>query len=291
MANHTHRHSRRATNVSHTESEFDRLGLIPVEDDDDLVNLERVLEEGVLIDLENMGEDEDEFEDAHMHILDNELQTADADSFDDGPPMAPAVVVDVDMADLADMEQGDWDGDVHSVSTSSSFDHYNVPLRDTDIICSSGIYTKADHPGNVTMRRIIARNVVKWGKATKNQQQGLIVDIRTEIGLRGPHNPKFLFTGTADRDIVYCREASDKQAEKEIIDEILLHFNIIPTENDYIFGMGKPIYNWKGNMYYRNEYISQRIPMYKRPGANRAAIRKEVMAFVASRGGRFLYTF
>ena len=292
-----HHHSRTtAMNVvSHTESDFDELELSLQEFDEDM-EFERCL----LDYLEDvMSKDDMEMEpneDAFMHLF-----------FDDnGPlpsitPRTPDVVVVVDHFDALtdDMmmdeeeERGTWDdeGSVHSVSTSSSFDQYNVPLRDADIVCSSGIYTKANHPGNVRMKRIIAENVVKWGKATLKQQQALMLEICAEIRGGSQQHPKFLFTGMNHDDIIYCREASAKEVEKEINDELLLHFKVIPKEQDYIFGMGKPIYNWPGNVRYR-DYMSVRIPKYRRQDIiGKEVIIKEVKKHVAHQGGRFLYPF
>jgi hypothetical protein len=273
-------HSRTAMNVvSHTESEFAELELSLQEFDED-IELEHCL---LYLEHAMAREDEEQCEDAFMHLLDDDLLST----------TAPVGVVVSDLDVLVDMEERNWSlvvDDVRSVSTSSSFDQYDVPLRDTDIVCSSGIYTKEDHPGNIRMKRIISHNVVKWGKATSKQQQDLIVDICAEIG-RGSQNPKFLFTGLSIGEIIYCREASVNEVMKTISDELLLNFKIIPKEQDYIFGMGKPIYNWPGNVRYR-DYMSKRIPKYKRQDSiGKEVIIKEVKKHVAHQGGRFLYPF
>ena len=270
------RHSRTAANVvSRTESEFDLLELSPSVFEED-IELETCL-----VYLEHH---EEECEDA---LLMNLLLEADP------PSTTPAVVVvnHVDAA-LVDMEERKWGGvDVLSVGTTSSFEQYNVPLRDADIVCSRGIYTKADQAGNVRMRRIISEEyVVRWGKATLSEQLDLLVQIGTEIA-RGPQNPRFLFTGMREGDILYCREASVKEVENEIHDELLGHFKIVPNEQDYIFGKGKPIYTWPGNAHYR-DYMSKRIPKYRRQDSiGKEIIIKEVKKYVAHQGGRFLYPF
>jgi hypothetical protein len=229
------------------------------------------------------GDDERQRENALiMHLLLDEEE----------PPSIPKVVVVHDDDISIDTEERQWGGvDVLSVSTNSSFEQYNLSLRDADVVCSRGIYTKADHPGNVRMRRIIAEYVMKWGRATTSEQLDLLVLIETEISW-GFQHPRFLFTGMRrEDDIVCCREASAEEIEKEIKEELCVHFKIIPKDHDYIFGIGKPIYFWPGNVQYR-EYMSRRIPKYQRQdGIGKGVIIKDVKKYVAHQGGRFLYPF
>ena len=44
--------------------------------------------------------------------------------------------------------------------------------------------------------------------------------------------------------------ASAKVVDNEINGALLGHFKIVPNEQDYIFGKGKPIYTWPGNAHY-----------------------------------------
>ena len=211
-----------------------------------------------------------EFEEPHA----GELLDVDADVLqillEDGPP-----------------SEEESEADAISVSSNWSSDQFNIPLRDTDILCSSGIYSKADHPGNVRMRRIIDRYVVKWCRASKKEQQRrLIADM-----LLASQNPRFLIAGIKHCNILYCREASTDEVELEIKGELLRHFDVIPTEQDYIFGRGKGAYDWPGNVNCR-EYMTRRIARYQNQGrSGKAAIVQDVMNFVDNQGGRFLYPF
>jgi general L-amino acid transport system substrate-binding protein len=338
-SNHRHHHGNGTRVVSHSEQDFARydlnlnlnLNLNEDNDDEDKV-LMAFVQAG-----SNKEDDLDAFMDAQMNMDDwsederEEEAPVELFQMEEGagqqrevigainPPIAiPAapystmqpVDYDDDMMDWAATACGGGASTNHSVSTASSFERYTETLLPFDIICTArGIYhfqATPNHPGNVTLQRMVQSNLVQYGLATKESERDAVVSsilsqVSSVLWNHGTTNgttsriiqeqARFVLVGPPlhNTTTISCRPATAQETKEEIEHALRQHFAIIPTSNCVIFGRGAPARDHPGSRALR-AFIEPRRAEY-RQSTNKKELERLAKDYISNSRGRFLLPF
>ncbi len=273
-------HSRLSVHrVSHNETDFDQYDIDVDMDADVDDEMSREI---------SIGDDDGEFLDA---LMDLEIPNHIDDIVHDMDEAHLNVSTATHSDELEFDVEADWDG--RSCSISSSFYRYSSSLEPQDIVCGRGMYRSTDHPGNIHMQTIVKPYLVRYGKATEEDERSTIVGeiqtILTDTNENTRRAPRFLFPGLSDEGNIFCREATSEEIVAEINDAIRSHFNLIPTTNDAIFGRGKPIRDHLGNQRLRT-FIEPLRHQYS-TSRDRQGLVQVARDTVSNAGGRFLLPY